>query len=335
MNETKQFRALWVEETDTGGFTRRVILRSTGDLPDGEVLVRVQYSSLNYKDALSASGNRGVTRRYPHTPGIDAAGVVEASSSPAFQPGDRVIAAAAGELGVSWPGGFGEYLRAQAEWLVALPGGLSARESMVYGTAGFTAAMCVNRLAVEGLRPDSGPVLVTGASGGVGSIAAAILAKLGYPVTAVTGKIEAAELLRDLGAAEVIARGDFTDTSSRALLHARWAGVVDSVGGACLATAIRGTQPGGVVAACGNAASPELNLTVFPFILRGVTLAGIDATRPGRAERERYWRLLADEWKPAQLDRLARDVPLEELDREIEATLEGSRRGRVVVNLGR
>lgn len=334
MTETKKFRALWVEEAEAGVFTRRIATRSTADLPEGEVLVRVHYSSLNYKDALSASGNRGVTRRYPHTPGIDAAGVVEASSSPAFSPGEPVIAAAAGELGVNQPGGFGEYLRSQAEWLVPLPGGLSLRESMVYGTAGFTAAMCVDRLIREGIRPENGAVLVTGASGGVGSMVVAILAKLGYRVTAVTGKMDESDLLRELGAAEVIARDTFIDSSGRALLHARWSGVVDSVGGSYLTTAIRGTQPGGVITSCGNAASPELVMTVFPFILRGVILAGIDATRPARAERERLWGLLAEEWKPDLLHRLAREVPLEALDREIEATLSGSRRGRVVVKLG-
>jgi putative YhdH/YhfP family quinone oxidoreductase len=334
MQAAKTFRALWVEENPAETFTRRIVERSTADLPEGQVLVRVQYSSLNYKDALSASGNRGVTRRYPHTPGIDLAGVVEESSSADFSPGDTVISAAAGDIGVNMPGGFGQYVRAQADWLVKLPAGLSLKEAMIYGTAGFTAGMCVDRLEREGVTPQSGSILVTGASGGVGSIATSILARGGYRVTAVTGKSDEMYRLREMGAAEVLNREEFTEGSSRgALLHARWAGVVDSVGGAYLSTAIRGAKPGGVVTACGNAASPELSLTVFPFILRGVTLAGIDATRPTRAERERLWQRLAGPWKLPHLDRLAREVPLEDLESEIQATLRGSRRDRVVVRL--
>ena len=327
------FRALVVEETAPGQFQRRVISRGLEELPEAEVLVRVQFSSLNYKDALSATGNKGVTRRFPHTPGIDLAGVVEASSSPNFQPGDKVIAAAAGETGVSAPGGYGQYVRVPADWLVPLPRRLTLRQSMVYGTAGFTAAMCVDRLQREGILPWRGPVLVTGATGGVGSLAVGILSKEGYAVTAATGKIEHGNMLRALGASEVLPRAELDDGGRPALLHARWAGVVDTVGGSFLAAAIRATQPGGVITCCGNAASPELSLTVFPFILRGVTLAGIDATRPSKAERERLWKKLAGRWKLDSLDALAREVPLAALDEEIERILGGRQTGRVVVKL--
>lgn len=327
------FRALWVEETAPNTFSRRVIERNVDDLPPGDLLVRVQYSSLNYKDALSASGNRGVTRRYPHTPGIDAAGVVAESADERFYPGDAVLIAAQ-ELGVSVPGGYGQYVRVPADWAVPLPPGLSARQAMAWGTAGYTAALCVERLQREGLAPGPEcPILVTGATGGVGSIAVLLLARLGYPVTAVTGKAERADWLRGLGAAEVLTREQAGAGETRPLLHARWAGVVDTTGGPLLSAAIRAALPGGVVTACGNAASPELPITVFPFILRGVTLAGIDATRPAPAERRRTWQRLGAEWQ-LDLDPLTREVSLAELSPEIDTILRGGQVGRVVVNLG-
>ena len=201
------FKAVWVEENEPGHFKRQIVSRPTTDLPGGEVLVRVLYSSLNYKDALSASGNRGVTRNYPHTPGIDAAGVVEESSCPEWEEGDRVFSVSMGEVGVSSPGGFGQYIRVPATWLIRLPEGLSLRESMAYGTAGFTSALCVERLQTEGVRPENGEVLVTGATGGVGSIAVMILSKLGYLVTAATGKQdEAGSFNRNWGQEGTITR---------------------------------------------------------------------------------------------------------------------------------
>jgi putative YhdH/YhfP family quinone oxidoreductase len=327
------YQALVVEEGGDGTFTRQVIQRSVDDLPEGDVLVRVHYSSLNYKDALSAVGNKGVTRRYPHTPGIDAAGLVVESTSTEFRPGDAVFTAAAGALGVSAPGGYGQYIRVPAEWLLPLPRRLTLRQSMIYGTAGFTAAMCVDRLQRDGVQPERGPVLVTGATGGVGSVAAGILTKLGYQVTVVTGKPERAAMLRALGASQVLSREELLENSDRTLLHARWAGVVDTVGGDFLAAAIRATMPGGVVTACGNAASPDLHLTVFPFILRGVTLAGIDATRPSKAERARLWKLLAGRWKVDALDALAREVRLDALEDEIARSMQGGHTGRVIINL--
>lgn len=332
MTETKTYKALLIEETAPFRFTRQVVQRSLDDLPTGEVLVRVHYSSLNYKDALSASGNKGVTKAYPHTPGIDAAGVVEASESALYQTGDEILIAAT-EFGVSSPGGFGQYVRVPAAWLIRLPGTLTPRESMAYGTAGFTAALCVDRLQQAGITPQRGEVLVTGATGGVGSIAVGILSREGYQVVAATGKTNQADLLRRLGAAEVIHRDELDDQSKRPLLHARWAGVVDTVGGNFLATAVRATQPDGVITACGNAASPDLPLTVFPFILRGVSLLGIDTSRTPRVDRERLWSKLGQEWKLPELSRLVREVPLETLEEEIERILQGGQTGRVVVNL--
>lgn len=333
MAETRHFKALWVEEVEPDQFTRSVVERSVDDLPEGDVLVQVCYSSLNYKDALSAAGNRGVTRRYPHTPGIDAAGVVLESRDSAFKAGDEVLVIAP-ELGVSSPGGFGQMLRVPSAWLLPLPKGLTLRESMAYGTAGFTAAACLEKLQRMGVMPEQGEILVTGATGGVGIIAVGLLALEGYHAVAATGKLEQADLLRRLGAAEVVHRDEVNDSSGRPLLHARWAGVIDTVGGSFLSSAVRATKPNGVITACGNAASPDLPLNVFPFILRGVSLIGVDITRPAMQEREQLWRKLGSSWKLPLLDELVREVTLDQLNPEIDRILQGGQVGRVIVNLG-
>jgi acrylyl-CoA reductase (NADPH) len=326
------FRALLVREVANGQFDRAIVTRSVDDLPPGDVLIRVRYSSLNYKDALSATGNKGVTRKYPHTPGIDAAGVVEACASDAFHPGDEVLACNY-DIGSNTPGGHGQYVRVPAAWVMARPAGLSLCECMIYGTAGFTAALCVERLQAQGAAPARGPVLVTGATGGVGSLAVALLARLGYEVVAATGKLSEREYLLGLGAREVVQRDEVNDTSGRALLKGRWAGAVDTVGGNYLATAIRSTQPGGTVTCCGNAASPDLALTVYPFILRGVSLIGVDASACPMDLRQRVWDKLAGEWKLDSLDRMATEVTLDQLDPRIERMLQGQLRGRTIVNL--
>jgi acrylyl-CoA reductase (NADPH) len=326
------YRAMVVEKTAEDQFIRSIKEKKTEDLPPHEVLIRVHYSSLNYKDALSASGNRGVTRRYPHTPGIDAAGIVAASTVAGFQPGDEVIACCY-DLGMNTPGGFGQYIRVPAAWVLKLPPGLSLLESMIYGTAGFTAAQCVLRLAEHQPGTAGGKILVTGATGGVGSMAVGILGSLGYQVSAVTGKPEAADFLRELGAAEVIPREQAIDTKGRALLREKWAGVVDTVGGEMLATAIKATCYGGVVTCCGNVAGAELPLTVYPFILRGVTLIGIDSAECPMTVRHRVWQKLAGEWKLTDLERMAAVISLDELDRHIGLILAGKEQGRVVVDL--
>jgi putative YhdH/YhfP family quinone oxidoreductase len=324
-----------VRETGAGDYTRQIEERSTGELPGGDspdqALVKVLYSSLNYKDALSATGNRGVTRRYPHTPGIDAAGVVVEGAAD-FHPGDEVLAIGY-DLGMNTPGGFGQYIRVPAAWLTHRPAGLSLRESMAYGTAGFTAAMCVERLIDAAITPDRGDILVTGASGGVGSIAVALLAKEGYRVVAATGKPAARDLLLELGAAEVIARDDVTDQPAKALLSQRWAGAVDIVGGGILAAAIKSTRRSGAVVCCGNVASPDLALTVYPFILRGVSLLGIDMVESSLDLRRRLWAKLAGPWRLSQLDRLTVECSLDELGGHISRILQGQNVGRVVVNL--
>ena len=313
-------------------FVRGVTRRSVDSLPDGDVLIRVRYSSLNYKDALSATGHRGVTRNYPHTPGIDAAGVVEESTDSRFEPGDEVIVTSY-DLGMNTPGGFGQYIRVPAAWIVPLPDGLTLRESMVYGTAGFTAAMSVHRLEGHGLAPDTGEILVTGATGGVGSLAVAILAGLGYTVVAATGKTDRERFLRDLGAAEVVSRGEVDDAGGRPLLAERWAGVVDTVGGDILATAIKATRSRGIVTCCGLVASPELSVSVFPFILRGVSLRGIDSAECPMPERTFLWRKIAGPWKIDATDDLATERTLETLEPEIQRILKGEQTGRVIVNL--
>ncbi|MGB6281291.1 MAG: YhdH/YhfP family quinone oxidoreductase, partial [Syntrophobacteria bacterium] len=286
--DSKTFKAMVVQEKTDGTYTRRIAEKSLDDLPAGEVLVRVHYSSLNYKDGLSATGHRGVTKNYPHTPGVDAAGVVEESLSEAFQPGDEVIVTSY-DLGMNTPGGFGQYIRVPAGWVVPLPENLSPKESMAYGSAGLTAGFCIFKLQEHAITPERGEILVTGATGGVGSFAVAMLAKIGYQVVAVTGKIDEKQFLIDLGAKEVISRDAATDISGKPLLKGRWAGVVDAVGGEILSTAIRATKLHGAVTCCGNVASPDLPINVYPFILRGISLVGIDSQSFPMTFRRQTW----------------------------------------------
>ena len=327
----QSFKALVVAEAGEKKFTRSIQERTLGDLPEGGVLIRVHYSSLNYKDALSATGNRGVTRKYPHTPGIDAAGIVVEAGESCFQAGDKIIVTSY-DLGMNTSGGYGQYIRVPADWVVPLPAGLSLRESMIFGTAGFTAGMSVSALIAR-IRPEDGEVLITGATGGVGSIAVAILAGLGYRVVAVSGKPEAHDFLTGLGASGIIGREEAMDGSGRPLLKGRWAGVVDTVGGDILATAVKTTHPFGIITCCGNVASPDLPLTVFPFILRGVCLQGIDSQNCPMDQRLRVWEKLAGEWKINKLRELCREIGLEQLDENIALILQGKQRGRVVVNM--
>ncbi len=329
--ETRKFRALVVEESADGAFTRTVTDRYVSDLPAGEVLVRVEYSSLNYKDALSASGNRGVTRNYPHTPGVDAAGIVVESSAESVQQGALVIVTSY-DLGMNTPGGFGQYIRVPASWVVPLPAGLTLKESMILGTAGFTAGLSVLRLT-DVVSPEQGPVLVTGATGGVGSVAIAILARIGYEIIAVSGKPDAESYLQGLGAREVIGRDQLSDQGGKPLLKVRWAGVIDTVGGGMLAAAIKSTQPGGIVTCCGNVASAELNLTVYPFILRGITLAGIDSQGCSMNLRQKVWAKLADVWKFDDMETLCHESTLADLSGHIDVMLQGQLKGRILVDL--
>ena len=321
-----------VVSQENDGYVRRVVRRSVDTLPEGDVLIRVHYSSLNYKDALSATGHPGVTRRYPHTPGIDAAGVVEESSDGRFTLGDEVIVTSY-DLGANTPGGYGQYIRVPAGWVVPLPHGLTLRESMVYGTAGFTAAMSLHRLESHGVAPGSGEILVTGATGGVGSLAVAVLSRVGYTVVAATGKPDRERFLLDLGANAVVPRDEIDDESGRPLLAECWAGVVDTVGGNILATALKSTRSRGLVTCCGLVASADLNINVYPFILRGVSLQGIDSAECPMPERTYIWEKIAGAWKIAPTDDLVTERTLETLEPEIQRILQGKLTGRVVVNL--
>lgn len=330
--QTDTYKALVVTENSSGSFDRQVLTKNITELPAHDVLIRVHYSSLNYKDALSASGNRGVTRRYPHVPGIDTAGVIVESTDPSLKTGDQVIASGF-DIGMNTPGGFGQYIRVPADWVLHCPKNLSLRESMIYGTAGFTAAQSILRLVEFPIAPGKGKILVTGASGGVGSIAVALLARLGYRICAVSGKPAAEDFLKKLGAAEIISRQEATDTSGKMLLKEKWAGVIDTVGGEILATAIKSTTYGGVVTCCGNVASPDLMLSVYPFILRSVSLLGIDSAKCPIHIRQKIWHKLAGAWKLDKLESLVTECQLSELPVFIEKMLQGRQAGRVLVNL--
>ncbi|GAB4425015.1 MAG: YhdH/YhfP family quinone oxidoreductase [Bacteroidia bacterium] len=327
------FTALRVYE-EQGRFQRRIETRYTDALPPGEVLVRVAYSALNYKDALSATGNKGVTRHYPHTPGIDAAGWVAASQDSRFAAGMEVVVTSY-DLGMNTDGGWGGYIRVPAAWVLPLPPGMDLREAMILGTAGFTAGLALHKLERCGLQPGSGPVVVSGASGGVGSLATAILARAGYEVVASSGKAAARNFLRDLGASQVIDRSDIQDLSSRPLLRSRWTAAIDTVGGTTLSTLLKTTVREGSVAACGLVATANFDITVFPFILNGVNLLGVDSATCDMPTRQHIWQRLATDWRIADPTRLATEVDLHTLDATyIDRILSGETLGRVVVRMG-
>ena len=327
----KTFRCYLVEKQASGEFKASIAERPLDALPEGDVQVEVAWSSLNYKDALSATGNPGVTRKFPHVPGIDAAGTVVESRSEKFQAGQAVLVTSY-DLGQNHWGGFAEFVRVPAGWVVPLPAGLSLRESMILGTAGFTAALSLEALEQHGISPEQGDIVVTGATGGVGSLAVALLAKNGYSVTAVTGKPSAtAFLLETLGAKRVVSREEVDDRSGKPLLSARWAGAIDTVGGNTLATLVRSTQRGGCVAACGLVGGVDLPLSVLPFILRGVTLAGIDSAECPYPKRVEIWNKLAGPWKLSLLDTLSEEVNLTGLSGKIDQILGGQILGRVLV----
>ena len=330
MNSYKAYLAV---RNPDGSIQTSVTTRSKSDLPAGDVLIKVAYSSLNYKDALSATGAPGVTKNYPHVPGIDASGEVVESQVPEFKPGDAVLVTGY-DLGVETDGGYGEYIRVPADWVVPIPSGLTKRESMIFGTAGFTAALSVHSLIHNNILPDSGPVLVTGATGGVGCIAVAILAKLDYTVIASTGKSSEHDFLKKLGASTVIDRDEINDQSGRPLLKSSYAGAVDTVGGNTLTTVVKSIQQHGSVAACGVVAGPKLELTVFPFILRGVRLLGVDSALCPNNLRHETWQKLAGDWKIDHLNDIATTIHLEELDSSVAAILKGKIRGRVIVEIG-
>jgi acrylyl-CoA reductase (NADPH) len=326
------FRAFVVNKTEEG-FTSGLKQLTLADLPPGEVLVKVAYTSINYKDGLASIPEGKIVRSYPFVPGIDMAGVVAESSDSRFKPGDEVLATSY-ELGVSHYGGFSEYARVKADWVVPLPPGLTLKEAMALGTAGFTAALAIHQLEKNGLRPQNGPVLVTGATGGVASISINILSTLGYTVAASTGKSSEHDYLKELGASEFLSRQETSAESNRPLEKERWAGSLDSVGGSTLAYLIRTTKYGGSIAAFGNTGGPNLTITVFPFILRAINLLGIESVNCPMDLRRQLWHRLATDFKPRHLlTAIAHEVPLEELPRALASVLKGETRGRAIIKV--
>ncbi len=325
------FPCLMVRRSEASDVTVAIEQIMLGDLPPGDVVIDVEYSSINYKDALACQAHPGVVRKLPHIPGIDCAGRVRESKDSRYAVGDPVLVTGY-ELGAPAWGGFSKCVRVPADWVVPLPTSLSTKQAITYGTAGFTAAQCVMAIAHQGIAPKWGEVVVTGASGGVGSVAIAILAKLGYDVVAVSGKPAQTEMLKQLGATRVIPRGEVDDNSDTPLLKARWAAAVDTVGGNTLATLLRSTAYRCCVSSCGLVGSDNLSLTVYPFILRGVTLAGIDSAKCPREPRLEVWKKLSGAWNVSdKLASLAREVTLSDVPREVTAMLAGQNHGRILV----
>ena len=327
---TKQFKAFWVTEQEGMVFERSIITRNTSDLPENEILVRVQYSALNYKDALSATGNKGITRQYPHTPGIDAAGIIEESKISKFKAGDEVIVTSY-DLGMNTPGGFGEYISVPASWVVPKPKEISLYESMILGTAGFTAALAIYKMEQNGQKPENGPILVTGASGGLGSFTVAFLANLGYEVIASTAKYQERPYLEKLGAKSFVTKGETIDESGKKVLKARWSGAVDVLGGKVLETAVKACKSGGNIAVCGNVYSPDFELSVYPFILNGINLLGIKSATCPMDLRLKVWDKIAKECKTENLADIAHTIKLDQLDNFIQLMIDGKLKGRAVI----
>lgn len=332
-NKIEKFRALRVHQDSTGSFYRRIEERSVDELPAGELLVQVQYSSLNFKDALSATGAKGVTRHYPHTPGIDVVGTVIESTGKRIQVGEQVIATGF-NLGMDTDGGFGQLVRIPENWAVPKPEGLDSLDNMVLGTAGLTAVLSISKLEQFGMKPDSGPVLVTGATGGVGCIATALLNQIGYTVHVVSGKQHRHDFLRSLGADNILSREDALERFDRPLQKEQWGGVVDTVGGDTLMNAIKGLRRECSATTCGLVSSPFFQGSVLPFILRHVNLLGIDTAELALKQRVSLWGRLANDWKLQDLARIHTETfTLQNLEAGIAKILCGEMVGRGVVDL--
>lgn len=328
--EDIKYKAFFTQETESG-FSNSIESLSIADLEENDLLIKVSYSSLNYKDALSASGNKGVTRTYPHTPGIDAVGEVVKSNSSDFKDGEKIIVTGY-DLGMNTYGGFGQYISIPATWAISLPNELSEAEAMSIGTAGLTAGLCVRKLLQNDLTPDSGDVLVTGASGGVGSVAVMVLSKLGFNVVALTGKQDQVDYLESLGASSVIIRSQMEE-QGKPLQKGIYQGGVDTVGGNILSNFISQTSQRGAITCCGNVASDKLETSIFPFILRGVTLIGIDSAESLLEVKKEIWNNFSNDWK-IDLEKITKEVFLESLSDEVEKILKGNQVGRIRVNLG-
>ncbi|MBE08725.1 MAG: oxidoreductase [Rhodospirillaceae bacterium] len=326
-----KFEALVLSQTDDKT-EKRVMELGVDDLPEGDVLVRVEYSDVNYKDGMIVNGIGGLVRQYPHVPGIDFAGVVEESYHSRFKSGDKVVLTGWRVGEVHW-GGYAQKARVNGDWLVALPDALSTRQAMAVGTAGLTSMLCVKALESNGITPKAGPVLVTGAAGGVGSIAVAILARLGYSVAASTGREALHGYLKSLGATEIVARAELAEVSKRPLEKEIWAGAVDTVGSTTLARVLAQLKYNGSVAACGLAAGPKLETTVIPFLLRGINLLGIDSVMQPYENRVATWNRIASDLPHDKLEEMTEVIGLEDVGKAAAEILAGQVRGRLVVEL--
>ena len=326
-----EFKALVSSEIDKK-FISEVKTRKIEDLPEGKVLIKVNFSSLNYKDALSANGNKGVSRNYPHTPGIDAAGIVEFSEVDRFKIGDEVIVTGY-DLGMNTSGGFSQFIRVPEEWVVLKPAEISLSESMALGTAGLTAGLCVRKLLNHGIKPEMGKVFVTGATGGVGIVAMMLLSKLGFEVTAITGKMDSKELLMEYGASEVASRQDFDQKLLSPLQKSIFVGGVDAVGGDVLSNLLCSTSQRAAIACCGMVNGTDLNTSIFPFILRGVTLYGVDSAETELSIKEEVWNNFSNDWKLNELENNIKEIGLSDLPKEIDTILKGQQIGRIRVKI--
>jgi len=330
MEESTQFRALVVREKEDGSFSRNIETKTISELPEGEVIIQVKYAGLNYKDALSASGHKGISPNYPHTPGVDACGVVASCSTDDFNVGDEVIVTGR-DLGMKTSGGFQEYIRVPADWVVPCPDTLNLKEAMVLGTAGFTAALSLHKMEKMGQNPSLGEILVTGATGGVGSMACGILSKAGYDVIASTGKKDAAAHLNKLGVTRIEPREFACDDSGRPLLRPKWAGAIDTVGGETLHTCVKACAKRGSVASCGLVASEKLNMTVYPFLLNGINILGVDSAETERSLRLQLWKKLSTDWRIDDLESYGTYIGLDDIIHQMDLILNGQTKGRVVV----
>jgi len=326
-----KYSALQVTESPEGLFSSQVCELDTDNLPEGDVLIQVSYSSLNYKDALSFSGNKGVSRNFPHTPGIDAVGQVVSSASDTFKEGQSVLVVGY-DLGMGTKGGFGEYIRVPARWVMPLPVNLSEKQSMAWGTAGFTAALCIEKLLNSGVKAESGPILVSGATGGVGSVAVQLLKKLGFTVHALTTKNTASGFLKGIGADEVTLLSDFDTANKRPMLKPHYAGAIDVAGGDLLATILKVINYGGAVACCGLVESTALNTTVLPFILRGVDLLGVDSVELPLNKKQQVWELIAADWSLESLEEHCQEISKTELADKLDLILKGQAKGRFILD---
>ena len=332
MSNEKTFKALVVEETNDGEFKKSIHERKVSDLPENDLLIEVHYSSLNYKDAMSATGNKRITRNYPHTPGIDAAGVVVSDKSGTFSAGQEVLVFGY-DLGMDTAGGLGQIISIPADWAIECPKSLTLKEAMIYGTGGLTAALSVQKLEKMGAKPSDGPVAVTGATGGVGSISIAILSQLGYEVIAFSGKPEQSDYLKNLGASEVRHRDTINEIGSKPIGRELWANAIDTLGGDYLANLLKQTKAGGAVTSCGLAGGAEFSMTVMPFITRAVSLLGVDSVLIPLEDKKAIWQRVSTDMKLPDLEGYAEEITLEQTPEYLDRFISSKVVGRYVVNV--